>query len=143
LIRASHGMNGKNGQTFFPDIFSGRAMRTSGWDRQLRRLFILFFGLVATAVGASLITEARAADRRVALIIGNSAYQNAPGLQHPVNDAVQIGKMFEAIGFKVDVKPNLSIADMRRVLRGFIDTVRDADVAVVFFAGHGIEVDGT
>ncbi|MCK1734162.1 caspase family protein [Bradyrhizobium sp. 138] len=83
------------------------------------------------------------ADRRVALIIGNSAYKSAPKLNNPVNDATLIGGMFKKAGFdSVDVRLDLSASEMRRMLREFAGRSRDADMAVIYYAGHGIELDG-
>ncbi|MCA1433667.1 caspase family protein [Bradyrhizobium sp. BRP20] len=83
------------------------------------------------------------ADRRVALVIGNSAYKSAPKLNNPANDATLVGGMFKKAGFdSVDVRLDLSASDMRRTLREFAGRVRDADMAVIYYAGHGIELDG-
>ncbi len=83
------------------------------------------------------------ADKRVALVIGNSAYQNAPRLANPAKDAAAIEDMFKAAKFEVvEARRNLGIVEMRRVMRDFSDKSRDADISVVYFAGHGIEVDG-
>src|SRR5690348_12952326 len=84
------------------------------------------------------------AEKRVALVIGNSAYKSAPRLANPVNDAALVGGMFRKAGFdNVDVKLDLNAADMRRSLREFASRTRDAEVAVIYYAGHGIELDGT
>lgn len=83
------------------------------------------------------------ANKRVALVIGNSAYERAVPLDNPVNDASAMTVILKQAGFDVvDSRRDLKIADMRRVLRDFADKSRDADVAVVYYAGHGIEVDG-
>jgi uncharacterized caspase-like protein len=80
----------------------------------------------------------------VALVIGNSGYQNAPLLPNPANDAAAITATLKAAGFDVvDSRLNLAATDMRRALREFADQVRDADIALVYYAGHGIEIDGT
>ncbi|MBR0828187.1 caspase family protein [Bradyrhizobium manausense] len=84
------------------------------------------------------------AERRVALVIGNSAYKSVARLTNPANDATLVGGMFKKAGFDaVDIKLDLNVADMRRALRDFGDKTRDADVAVIYYAGHGIELDGT
>ncbi len=84
------------------------------------------------------------AEKRVALIIGNSAYQNAPQLPNPVNDAALMATMFKTAGFDVvDSRQNLSALETRRALRDFADAAQTADIAVVYYAGHGLEVDGT
>jgi uncharacterized caspase-like protein len=83
------------------------------------------------------------AEKRVALVIGNSAYQNVPRLANPARDAAAIGDMFRAAKFDVvEVRRDLGIVEMRRAMRDFSDKSRDADISVVYFAGHGIEVDG-
>jgi uncharacterized caspase-like protein len=93
--------------------------------------------LVAQSFGAL-------ADKRVALVIGNSAYQNVPGLPNPINDATAIAELLRNAGFDVvDSRADLGIAVIRRAIREFADVARDADIAVVYYAGHGIEVDGT
>ena len=84
------------------------------------------------------------AERRVALVIGNSAYKSVPRLTNPVNDATLIGGMFKKAGFdQVDIKLDLNAAEMRRALRDFGGSARETDVAVVYYAGHGLELDGT
>jgi uncharacterized caspase-like protein len=83
------------------------------------------------------------AEKRVALVIGNSAYQNVSRLANPVNDSDAMSATFNDAGFDVvDLKRDLKANEMRRALRDFSDKVRDADVAIVYFAGHGIEIDG-
>jgi uncharacterized caspase-like protein len=83
------------------------------------------------------------ADRRVALVIGNSVYKNVPRLSNPVNDAELVGGMFKRAGFdSVDVKLDLGAPDMRKALREFGTKARNAEIAVIYYAGHGIEVDG-
>jgi len=84
------------------------------------------------------------ADKRVALVIGNSAYQNVPPLANPVNDAALMAQTLKNAGFNVvDFRQNLSIVETRRALREFSDKASDADIAVIYYAGHGLEVDGT
>jgi uncharacterized caspase-like protein len=83
------------------------------------------------------------AEKRVALVFGNSAYQNVAPLANPVNDSAKIASTLKDAGFDVvDSRRDLSAADTRRALRDFADRSRDADIAVVYYAGHGIEVDG-
>jgi hypothetical protein len=99
--------------------------------------------LLALALLCSM-SPAALADKRVALVIGNSAYRNAAQLANPVNDAVAIANLLTSAGFElVDLRQNLDGAGLRRALREFSLQTRDADIAVVFFAGHGIEANGT
>lgn len=82
--------------------------------------------------------------RRVALVIGNSDYKSSTRLPNTGNDADKIGALLKSAGFDVvDIRHDLTIAEMRRALSEFSVTTRDADIAVVFFAGHGMEVDGS
>src|ERR1700692_3168561 len=91
-----------------------------------------------------LFSQPALAEKRVALVMGNSAYQNVNRLANPTNDSGAMSEIFKGAGFDVvELKRDLKVAEMRRILRDFSDTVRDADVAIVYFAGHGIEIDGT
>ncbi|CUT15378.1 FIG00441069 hypothetical protein [Bradyrhizobium sp.] len=84
------------------------------------------------------------AERRVALVIGNSAYKSVPKLANPANDAALVGGMFKKAGFDwIDVRADLNASAMRKALRDFGGRARDAEVAVIYYAGHGIELDGT
>ena len=85
-----------------------------------------------------------AAQKRIALVIGNSQYINVRPLANPENDATAIAALFKAAGFDVvDAINNLPGTEMRRAFRDFAEKSRTADIAVVFFAGHGIEIEGT
>lgn len=102
------------------------------------RLFVLL--ILASWFG----TSSAHAEKRVALVMGNSAYKNVARLANSANDAALVGGMFRKAGFDtVDIKLDLSVAEMRKALRDFGGKAREADVAVVYYAGHGIELDGT
>ncbi|MCK1723745.1 caspase family protein [Bradyrhizobium sp. 141] len=84
------------------------------------------------------------AERRIALVMGNSAYKSVPKLSNPSNDAALVGGMFKKAGFDwIDIKTDLNASEMRKALRDFGGRARDAEVAVIYYAGHGIELDGT
>ena len=84
------------------------------------------------------------AGNRVALVLANSAYRHAPSLTNPVNDGAVMAKTLKEAGFNsVDFRHDLSAQETRRVLREFADATRSADIAVVYYAGHGIEVEGS
>ncbi|MBB4259842.1 MULTISPECIES: caspase family protein [unclassified Bradyrhizobium] len=101
------------------------------------RIFLFFLTIFCLGCGSA------HAEKRVALVIGNSAYKSVPRLTNPVNDASLVGGMFRKAGFDtVDVKLDLSVVDMRKALREFGSKAREADVAVIYYAGHGIELDG-
>jgi len=105
----------------------------------LRSLLLLLLGfLFLTFAGPA------QADKRVALVIGISNYQQVPRLANPLRDAEAIGGLFKKAGFDVvDERRDLGIGEMRRAVREFSEKAKDADIAVVYYAGHGIEVDGT
>jgi len=108
------------------------------WPRsfRIRRLLI--------AAALLLLAQPALAEKRVALIIGNSAYQNVPPLANPVNDGAVMSATFKSAGFDVvDYRQDLTARETRRALREFADASRDADIAVVYYAGHGIEVEGS
>lgn len=103
-----------------------------------------FAGVAWPALLLCLLIDPALADRRVALVVGNSAYQNVGRLTNPTNDATAIATIFKNAHFDVvESRRDLSTVEMRRTLRDFANKARDADVAVVYYAGHGIEVDGT
>ncbi len=81
------------------------------------------------------------AETRVALVIGNSNYQNVSSLPNPANDAADMTAMLKRMGFKVREARDLGVNAMRATLAQFSDDTVGADVAVVFYAGHGMEVD--
>jgi uncharacterized caspase-like protein len=98
----------------------------------------------ACVLALCLANRAALADKRVALVIGNSSYQNVPALTNPANDAAAITEMFRKASFDVvESRRDLKYMEMRRALRDFTEKARGADIAVVYFAGHGLEVDGT
>jgi Caspase domain len=104
-----------------------------------RKLYRFFF-----AAALLLMCQPAWAEKRVALVIGNSAYKNVAQLQNPVNDGAVIATTLKNAGFDVvDSRHDLPAAETRRALRDFADRARDADIAVVYYAGHGMEVDGT
>ena len=100
-----------------------------------------FFLAAALLLG---VCQPAFAEKRVALVLGNSAYQNVARLPNPVNDGTVIAATLKNAGFDVvEERHDLPAAETRRALRDFADRARDADIAVVYYAGHGIEVDGT
>ena len=100
------------------------------------------FVLVAAAL--LLVCQPAFADKRVALVLANSAYQNVAPLANPANDGAVVASTLKDAGFDVvDYRRDLPAAETRRALRDFADRARDADIAVIYYAGHGIEVDGS
>ncbi len=86
--------------------------------------------------------------KRMALVIGNGAYKGASPLKNPVNDAVAVGKRLVDIGFEVRTETDATADRMLRALSDFTQALTEAGAdgrptaAVVFYAGHGVQVDG-
>ena len=103
----------------------------------LRLTLLLCFFVIALAGQAW-------ADKRVALVIGNSNYRNVPQLPNPINDANAIALLFKNAGFEVvETRRDVGIGEMRRAVRDFSAVAGSADIAVMFYAGHGIEFAGS
>ena len=82
------------------------------------------------------------AETRVALVIGNAAYQNSTPLANPINDARAIAEKLKLIGFDVALHENLDGQGFRVALGEFSEKALNSDLALVFYAGHGIEMNG-
>lgn len=80
--------------------------------------------------------------RRIALVIGNGAYSGAPALANPANDSQLIAKNLRDIGFEVTAGNDLKHADMKRTINDFLRGAATSKMAVVFYAGHGMQIDG-
>jgi hypothetical protein len=105
------------------------------------------FSAVAV-IGAAILSmvgapEAAWADKRVALIVGNSSYQSVPQLPNPSRDANAVAKMFRDSGFDTDLLINVGNLEFKRAIRKFESEADQADIAVVYYAGHGLEIGGT
>jgi len=107
--------------------------------RAIARVLLLTVAVYALAAAAA--PDARA-EKRVALVIGNAAYRNANPLANPANDANAIADALERLDFAVVRGIDLTLMDMRRVVRDFSRELEGADVALFFYAGHGLQVFG-
>jgi uncharacterized caspase-like protein len=104
----------------------------------MRRLvgpFLFFFALLT---GQSPLL----ADAKVALVIGNSAYQNASPLANPANDADSMAAVLTGLGFKVTKGTDLDKVGFDRTLSEFASSLPGAKLAAFFYAGHGLQVGG-
>jgi len=106
------------------------------WRLRLRPLLLLLlFGVWAT------MATADNGEVRIAMVVGISAYKNAPRLSNPVNDAHAIGDALRRLNFDVAELDDVDFLNFQRGLREFGIRAQDADVAVVYYAGHGVQVD--
>ncbi|MEM7318185.1 MAG: caspase family protein [Pseudomonadota bacterium] len=103
----------------------------------LFRLFAAFVLLLVSAVQAL-----AAAEKRVALILGNSDYQFVGGLDNPINDASDLAIALEGLGFDVFLGTDLNKDEMLTLAESYAATAFDSDVSLFFYAGHGFQVGG-
>jgi len=82
------------------------------------------------------------AERRLALVIGNSAYKASP-LRNPTRDARDISRALSDTGFQVQLIEDATLTTMRRAIRAFGDQLRDGGVGLFYYAGHGVQVRGS
>jgi uncharacterized caspase-like protein len=109
---------------------------------RLAKLIVAALSIVVVLPGFAVPA---AAEKRVALIIGNGAYEHADALSNPVIDARSMRTVLTKIGFddtNIVYGENLVKRDFERALAHFATSARDADVAVVFYAGHGANFGG-
>ena len=108
-------------------------LRPSVW---VLTLVLAVLGVVVVASGGAL------AAGRVALVVGNSAYSAIGRLPNPGNDAADISGSLRRLGFEVTTVLDADRGELTEALRSFTRESAGADVSLVFYAGHGLEVDG-
>ncbi|MFA6346557.1 MAG: SUMF1/EgtB/PvdO family nonheme iron enzyme, partial [Syntrophales bacterium] len=86
--------------------------------------------------------EAAVAEHRIALVIGNSAYRMG-ALRNPVNDARAVAATLRDLGFSVEERTDLSYQEMGRAIVRFGQSIRRDSVALFYYAGHGLQVQGS
>ncbi len=97
--------------------------------------------LLLVLVGLLAGGQAQAA-RRLALVIGNDAYENITTLQKAVNDAEAIGSTLTALGFEVVKATNATRREMNGALSDFTSRIGKGDTVMLFYAGHGVQIEG-
>ncbi len=102
---------------------------------KLRRFLVALVLLSSSAFPAL-------AEQRFALVMAVDAYKNVRPLGNAVNDAQAIKKSLEALGFEVTLETDRDLKRMRRALEDFREDAAGANVALVYFAGHGVEIAG-
>lgn len=104
-------------------------------------MFRAALSLAILALGFAMTAPAQAA-KRVALLVGNGAYENVPRLQTAVNDARALGGALRRLGFSVTIAENQSRRALSEAFIAFDKAIEPGDVALIFFAGHGFEIHG-
>src|SRR6516165_2475700 len=110
-------------------------------------LLLASFALVVLPVARAPVSEAELANRtptpgRVALVIGNAAYRYSARLENPRNDATDMSIVLRRKGFRVVEGFDLAKAAFDAKIREFTEALRGAEVGLLFYAGHGIQVSG-
>lgn len=103
-------------------------------------MYLLRLGLVCLL---ALIMSPALAEKRVALVVGNSAYETVGALKNPINDASDIAIALEGLGFSVLLGTDLSLDEMSEAADRFGDMAAGSDVALFYYAGHGFQVGGS
>ncbi|MEO0910349.1 MAG: caspase family protein, partial [Pseudomonadota bacterium] len=80
--------------------------------------------------------------RGIALVIGNGEYEHLESLPNPGNDARDMEKLLDQLGFETEFAINRNAKRLKRDIRNFLEDAEEADVALVYYAGHGIEAGG-
>jgi hypothetical protein len=104
----------------------------------MHRLASVFLVLLVFAAGS----VAARAERRVALVIGNAAYQHTASLPNPVNDADDMALALKKVGFDVIAVKNVDKRSLEKAMADFGRQAQQADAALVYYAGHGIQYQG-
>lgn len=99
-------------------------------------------GLLALQVAMALLAGGAIAQERIALVIGNGKYASANMLPNAPNDARTISRSLRALGFAVADGQDMDRASMERLIRDFLRSAANARVALLYYAGHGLQVDG-
>ncbi len=113
-------------------------MSHAGVTDQVKRLLILLF--LAVVPMQALAQPPAAPERRVAFVIGIGAYQHAPRLTNPVSDARAVGEALRQLNFEVDEVYDPDFRQLTHALREFGIKAQKSDVAVIYYAGHGVQV---
>jgi len=98
--------------------------------------------LVLALVVLCLLAGTALAQKRLALVIGNDAYEEISKLEKAVNDATAISDTLKGLGFEVTTATDVGRRDMNRAIQDFVSGIQEGDTAMFFYAGHGVEIDG-
>jgi uncharacterized caspase-like protein len=107
------------------------------------RLICLVLLTFALGAGQLLVCGVARAETRVALVIGNAAYVHGGRLSNPANDAAIVADALRRVGFAVTGLSDLDRNGLEAALKSFTRASAGADIALVYYAGHGIEKGGT
>lgn len=98
--------------------------------------------LMVSATGVALSAQGPDTGKRVALVVGNSAYKALPSLPNPANDVREVGATLRAAGFEVTVGVDVDRLALEETVRRFLRSSQDAEAGLIYYSGHGIQVGG-
>jgi hypothetical protein len=102
-----------------------------GWLTTFLTFVLMAFGAAPASAGS-----------RLALVIGNAKYANAPKLENPANDSADLAAALRNVGFEVIEQQDASRESMTKAVREFSSRLRGTEVALFFYAGHGMQMNG-
>ena len=108
-------------------------------ENPMKRTFLVVLSLLYTLLSGG--NAMAAAERRVALVIGNNDYQNIVKLEKAVNDANAVAAELRKVGFEVQAFNNIGQKKMNQAINDFVQKVSGGGVGVFFFAGHGLQIN--
>src|SRR5262249_36060996 len=114
-------------------------------QKPIREAEIVMFAircLLLALLALCAVSDSAFAERRVALVIGNANYQTVNPLKNPINDAGGVAKILRDLGFEVTLLTDLDKASFEQKVSAFANSLPGASVAVFYYAGHGLQVDG-
>jgi uncharacterized protein len=103
------------------------------------RSLAVFIGVLGLLISVHAEAEAGV---RLALVLGNARYQSVPALANPANDAADLAQALRAVGFEVIETRDATRAAMAAAVRDFSERLHGADVALFFYSGHGLQMNG-
>jgi uncharacterized caspase-like protein len=115
----------------------GLLLKSEGMNKWQGRII----AFVVMTCAALVSTGIACAEKKVAFVVGNSAYLHAPQLRNPYNDATQLSEALTRLDFEVIRVLNMGKDQMDRQIQRFSGKMKNADIAVFFYAGHGIQIN--
>ena len=103
----------------------------------MKKLFLVSFVALISLCGSAQTNQ-----KRLALVIGNAHYQNVSPLKNPVNDARAIASSLRNLGFEVLESEDVNQAQMKQAINAFGQKLKDYDVGLFYYAGHGVQSKG-
>lgn len=123
--------------------FIQRTRHVSGWSKKISAVLMFAILLVVQfALPLDAASDRPAPLRGIALVIGNNEYEHLPPLANPENDALAIYQLLNDLGFETVLSTNRDARRLKRDLEDFVEDSTTADVALIYYAGHGIEAGG-